>query len=113
MFLSVEPRFGNDIIGDDFAPEKVLLNHTLKNVRSTMPVPDAFGIHDGYRTLPQANSQAIGFRPLNTPAIREPEFLESFLEKLPRDQGFVSFAALGFRLVAAEKNMSAGLRDPQ
>lgn len=108
-----ESNVGDDILLDDLASEEVVLDHTLEHFWRTMAIPDTFGVDDRDGALGKADSQTVGFGPLNHSAVGQSKFAKPLLEKLPGSEGRVAFAALGFGLVTAQKDMPSGPRYSQ
>src|SRR5436190_10309474 len=92
-------------IGHDATPNQVLLDDPLEDGRIAVRVPRALRIDDGDGAA-LADPQAVRFRPQNPAGLGETELPEPALEKIPRGQAAILLAALGCRLIAAEKDVA-------
>src|ERR1043166_9550907 len=89
---------------DDAAVDQMLLDDALEDGRIARGIPRAFGVDDGDRPA-FADPQAVRLRAEDAPLLRQPELLQSPLEKLPRGETAILVAALRVRLIAAEKDV--------
>ena len=83
----------------------MFLDDALQDRRIALAVPRAFWIDNGYRTA-LTNAEAVGFAPQDAALLRQPELLQTPLEKLPCGKAAVSFTTFRRRLIAAEKDVS-------
>src|SRR5947207_8307029 len=95
----------------DNAPRhEMLLDDALENRRIALAIPRALGVDDGNRTA-FTDAKTVRFGSQNAALLREPELLEASLQKRPCDEPALLVAALGLRLIAAEKDVPAGDRN--
>ena len=85
----------------------MLVDDPPEHRRIASAIPRAFRIHHRDRTS-LADAKAVGFRSQDAPRLRQPQFLEALLEKIPRRDGALTLAALRIGLIGAEKNVPAG-----
>ncbi len=96
---------GEAVAFDDLTTEEVLLDDLFQNVRVAGVIPHAFRIDDRDGAL-EADAQTVGAGALDD-AVRsgEPDFLEAFLEELPRSEAGLEIATLGFAGSCAEEDV--------
>src|SRR5262245_27506580 len=82
------------------------LADSLEHRRTAVPILGTLGIDDRNRSA-LADPRAVHVRAQNPAVLREPEFLEPLLQELPRREPAFLLAALGVRLIAAEKDVAA------
>jgi hypothetical protein len=97
------------MLGHHAAGDQMLLNNPFEYWRIALAVPRAFRVHDRNRTT-LADTEAVGFGAKNAALFREPQLLETPLQKIPCGKATVLVAAFGLRLIAAEKDVTPGDR---
>lgn len=93
-----------DIFPHRNAGRQVLVDDPFEHGRIAFSVPCAFGVHHRDRP-PLADPQTIDLAAVDTALLRESQFLQASLEKVPRCETTLSFTAFGFRLVGAQEDM--------
>jgi hypothetical protein len=101
--------FTRSSLSEDIFPHRntgrqVLVDDPFEHGRIAFPVPCAFGVHHRDRPL-LADPQTIGLAAIDAALLRESQFLEASLEKVPRCETALSFTAFGFRLVGAQEDV--------
>ena len=88
----------------------MLLNDSLQDLRGAGSIPHPFRVDDRYRAI-QAEPEAVCFGPCNASRTTESEFIQSFLQVVPRGETLVFVTALGFRLIRTNEDMPLDLID--
>src|SRR5687767_2024123 len=86
------------------------LDDGFEHRRVALCVPGTLRIDDRNRTA-LADAQAVRLGAQDASLLRESQFLQPALEKLPGRQPSLLLAALRRRLIAAEKDVAPGDRD--
>ena len=95
----------DEVIDDDAAADEMIVDDALEDRRIAAPIPRALGIDDRDRST-FADAQAIRLRAENAALLRQTEFLQPPLEKLPRGEPAFLLTAFRIGLIAAEKNVA-------
>ena len=95
----------DQMLGDHAAGDQMLLNNPFEHGRIALAVPGAFRVHDRNRTT-LADAEAVGFGAKDAALLGELQLFETPLQKRPCGEAALLLAALGFGLIAAEKNMA-------
>ena len=96
---------GDQVFTYDAAGDQMFLNDSLQHRRIALSVPGTFRVDDCNRTT-FANAEAVGFRAKDAALFGELQFFETPLQECPCREATFLLAALGFGLIAAEKNMA-------
>jgi hypothetical protein len=83
----------------------MFLNDPLQNGRIAFAIPGTFRVYDRDRTT-FADAEAIGFGAKDAALFGELQLFETSLQKIPCGKAALLVAAFGFRLIAAEKDMT-------
>src|SRR5262245_46554759 len=100
----------DEMLANDPPSDQMLLDDLLQHRRIAGPVPRAFRIHDRDRSA-FADSKAVGLGAQDAALVGESELLEPAFQEIPGGQAPLLLAALRRRLIAAEKDVTAGDRD--
>lgn len=94
------------VLRDRLAPEEMLLQDGLQDLRRAVPVPGALGIDDCDRAA-GADLEAIGLGPRHQGfGPHQSEFLQASLEEFPGLKTRLGDAALGLAGSAAEQDVA-------
>jgi len=96
---------GDQVFTYDAAGDQMFLNDSLQHRRITLSVPRTFRVDDCNRTT-FADAEAVGFGAKDAALLGELQLFETPLQKRPCGEAALLLAALGFGLIAAEKNMA-------
>src|SRR6185295_3540592 len=101
----------DETIRDDSAADEMFLDDPLENRRIAVPVPGAFGIHDGNRSA-LTDAQAVCLGSENAALLGEAKLLQPALQEIPRGEPTVLLTTLRVRLIAAQKDVPPRDADP-
>ena len=101
-----ERSFDDDQICHDTALDQVFLDDAFERWWITAPIPRTLRVHDGDRSA-LTDTQTIRFRAQHASTSGQSQLLEASLQIIPGSQPTIPVAALGVRLIAAQKDMDA------
>ena len=106
LSVRLQRLLNDEKVLNDFAADEMLLDDAFERGGIARVVPGTLGVDDSDGTAP-ANAKAIGFGAQDAALFRQPQFLQTTLQIIPRLDAASLIAALGNGLVTTQEDVSA------